>query len=35
MTLHIGRKFSIALAKETTRGTAAPAAYWVPKMELS
>lgn len=35
MTKIIGRKFSIGLGKETTRGTAVSAAYWIPKMELS
>ena len=35
MTKIIGRKFSIGLGKETTRGTAVTSAYFIPKMELS
>lgn len=34
-TKFIGRKFSIGLAKEATRGTAVSAAFWIPKMDLS
>jgi len=35
MTKVIGRKFSVGLGKETTRGTAVAAAYWIPKMDFS
>lgn len=35
MTKIIGRKFSIGLGKETTRGTAAAAGFWMPKMDFS
>ncbi len=33
---HIGRKFSVGLSKETTRGVCVIAAqYWVPKMDIT
>lgn len=35
MSKTIGRKFSVGLAKETSRGTAVAAAFWIPKMEVS
>lgn len=35
MSKAIGRKFSIGLGKETSRGTAVSSAFWVPKMNLS
>lgn len=35
MTKIIGRKFSIGLAKEATRGTAVAAAFWIPKTDLT
>lgn len=31
----IGRKYSIGIGKESTRGTAVAATYWLPRMELS
>lgn len=35
MSLHIGRKYSIGIGKESTRGTAVAATHWLPKMELT
>lgn len=35
MTKIIGRKFSIGLGKEATRGTAVAAAYFIPKTDLT
>lgn len=35
MTKIIGRKFSIGIGKETTRGTAVAADFWLPKTELT
>lgn len=35
MTYFIGRKFNIGIAKETTRGTAVAAAYWLPKTDFA
>ena len=35
MTYLIGRRMSIGIGKETTRGTARVAEYWLPKMDLS
>lgn len=35
MSKFIGRKFNIGISKETTRGTAAVATYWLPKMALT
>lgn len=34
MSLHIGRKVSIGIGKETVRGTAVAPTYWLPKMDL-
>ena len=33
--LHIGRKFSIGIGKETVRATPVAAAFWLPKMSLT
>lgn len=35
MSKTIGRKFSIGLGKETTRGTAVSAGFWIPKTSLA
>lgn len=35
MTKVIGRKFSVGIGKETTRGTSVAAAFWVPKTDVS
>lgn len=35
MAKHIGRLYNIGIGKESTRGTAVAATYWLPKMELS
>lgn len=35
MTKIIGRRFSVGLGKETTRGTAVSAAFWIPKTSVS
>lgn len=35
MTKIIGRKLSVGLGKETSRGTAVAAAFWIPKMDFS
>lgn len=32
MTLHIGRRFSVGIAHETTRGTYRAAQFWLPKV---
>lgn len=33
MSLHIGRKYNIGIGKESARGTAVAATYWLPKMD--
>jgi hypothetical protein len=35
MTKLIGRKFNVGIGKESTRGTAVAADYWLPKMDFS
>lgn len=35
MTKVIGRKFSVGIGKETARGTAVAASFWIPKIEVS
>ena len=35
MTYFIGRKFNVGIGKESTRGTAVAATYWLPKMECA
>lgn len=35
MTKVIGRKFSVGLGKETVRGTAVAASFWIPKTDVS
>lgn len=35
MTYFIGRKFNVGIGKESTRGTAVAASYWLPKMECA
>jgi hypothetical protein len=35
MTKVIGRRFSVGIGKETTRGTSVAAAFWIPKTEVS
>lgn len=35
MTVFIGRKFNVGIGKESSRGTAVAATYWVPHMEFS
>ncbi len=35
MTKHIGRKINIGIGKETTRGTAVGAAFWLPATEVA
>lgn len=35
MTKLIGRKFNVGIGKETTRGTAVAATYWLPHTELT
>lgn len=35
MTIFIGRKLSIGIGKESVRGTAVAATYWMPKMDFS
>ena len=32
MSYHIGRKFSVGIGKESSRGTAVSASFWLPKM---
>lgn len=35
MTKVIGRKFSVGIGKESSRGTAVAASFWIPKTEVS
>ena len=35
MSYQIGRKFSIGIGKESVRGTAVSASFWLPKMSIS
>jgi len=35
MSKFIGRKLNIGIGKESTRGTAVAATFWMPKMELT
>lgn len=34
MTVFIGRKFNVGIGKESVRGTAVAASYWIPKMDF-